>query len=202
MSPALQAKLLQVLQDGEYTRLGGNREVRVDVRVVCATNRTLEQMVAQGTFREDLYFRLNVVGIEIPLRCASGGRSCRPWWIPSCAATAPATTSACGRSPSAWWKRSSATSSPATFASWRTSSSASWCSKARSRSRRICWGPNVGAPSQATRFEQLLDELEEQAGQVPLREVGRRAALEAERNTIERVLHQTGWNRKKAAELL
>ena len=63
-------------------------------------------------------------------------------------------------------------------------------------------GPERRSAVQTTRFEQLLDELEEQAGQVPLREVGRRAAMEAERNTIERVLHQTGWNRKKAAELL
>ena len=48
MSPALQAKLLQVLQDSEFTHLGGNRDIRVDVRVVCATNRTLEQMVKEG----------------------------------------------------------------------------------------------------------------------------------------------------------
>jgi len=66
MCPALQAKLLQVLQDSEFTRLGGNREVHVDVRVVCATNRDLVEMVASGSFREDLYFRLNVVAINIP----------------------------------------------------------------------------------------------------------------------------------------
>src|SRR5262245_23756320 len=66
MSPALQAKLLQVLQDREFTRLGSNQEIRVDVRVVCATNRRLIEMVAEGRFREDLYFRLNVVSLEIP----------------------------------------------------------------------------------------------------------------------------------------
>src|SRR5712691_595558 len=66
MSPALQAKLLQVLQDGEFSRLGGKHDVHVDVRVVAATNRDLEQAVANGQFREDLFFRLNVVSVTMP----------------------------------------------------------------------------------------------------------------------------------------
>jgi two-component system response regulator AtoC len=66
MTPALQAKLLQVLQDGEFSRLGGKHDVRVDVRIVAATNRDLEQAVASGQFREDLFFRLNVVCIQLP----------------------------------------------------------------------------------------------------------------------------------------
>ena len=61
MSFPLQAKLLQVLQDGEFSRLGGKHDVQVDVRVIAATNRDLETAVADGQFREDLYFRLNVV---------------------------------------------------------------------------------------------------------------------------------------------
>jgi two-component system, NtrC family, response regulator AtoC len=63
---ALQAKLLQVLQDGEFSRLGGKRDVQGDVRVITATNRDLETAVAEGTYREDLYFRLNVVTISLP----------------------------------------------------------------------------------------------------------------------------------------
>jgi two-component system response regulator AtoC len=66
MSPALQAKLLQVLQDGEFARLGGKHDVHVDVRIVAATNRDLEQLTADGQFREDLFFRLNVVSIQLP----------------------------------------------------------------------------------------------------------------------------------------
>ena len=66
MSPGLQAKLLQVLQDRQFTRLGGNKDVDVNVRIVCATHRPLLKMVAGNTFREDLYFRLNVVNIQIP----------------------------------------------------------------------------------------------------------------------------------------
>jgi two-component system response regulator AtoC len=66
MSFPLQAKLLQVLQDGEFSRLGGKHDVRVDVRVIAATNRNLEQAVSDGLFREDLFFRLNVVAIMLP----------------------------------------------------------------------------------------------------------------------------------------
>jgi two-component system, NtrC family, response regulator AtoC len=66
MGAPLQSKLLQVLQDGEFGRLGGRRDVHVDVRVVAATNRDLELAVAEGEFREDLYFRLNVVCITLP----------------------------------------------------------------------------------------------------------------------------------------
>jgi two-component system response regulator AtoC len=66
MSFPLQAKLLQVLQDGEFSRLGGKHDVHVDVRVITATNRDLETAVADGSFREDLYFRLNVVTIALP----------------------------------------------------------------------------------------------------------------------------------------
>jgi transcriptional regulator with PAS, ATPase and Fis domain len=66
ISYPLQAKLLQVLQDGEFARLGGKADVRVDVRLVAATNRDLDIAVASGQFREDLYFRLNVVTINLP----------------------------------------------------------------------------------------------------------------------------------------
>src|SRR5918994_287225 len=66
MSANTQAKILRVLQEHEFERLGGTRTLRVDVRVIAATNRTLPQMVANGQFREDLYYRLNVVSIDMP----------------------------------------------------------------------------------------------------------------------------------------
>jgi len=66
MHPALQAKLLQVLQDEEYYRVGGKRPLRADARVVVATNRVLEEEIARGNFREDLYYRLNVVSVHVP----------------------------------------------------------------------------------------------------------------------------------------
>ncbi|OGQ97899.1 MAG: hypothetical protein A2505_05205 [Deltaproteobacteria bacterium RIFOXYD12_FULL_55_16] len=66
MPIGLQAKLLRVLQDGGFERLGGAETIKVDVRIIAATNKNLEEMVKVGTFREDLYYRLNVVCIELP----------------------------------------------------------------------------------------------------------------------------------------
>ncbi len=66
MSPALQAKLLRVTQDGGFQRVGSNREVRTNARILAASNRNLEEEVKAGRFREDLYYRLNVVELNIP----------------------------------------------------------------------------------------------------------------------------------------
>jgi len=66
MSPNTQAKILRVLQEHEFERLGGTRTIKVDVRLIAATNRDLPSMVAGGLFREDLYYRLNVVTIDMP----------------------------------------------------------------------------------------------------------------------------------------
>jgi transcriptional regulator with GAF, ATPase, and Fis domain len=69
MSPAAQAKFLRVLQEREFQRLGGTRTLRADVRIVAATNRDLPRAIANGTFREDLYYRLNVFAIRLPPLC-------------------------------------------------------------------------------------------------------------------------------------
>ena len=63
---SLQAKLLQLLQDGHFCRIGGQEDRRVHVRVVCATNRRLETEIANGRFRQDLFYRINVVSLELP----------------------------------------------------------------------------------------------------------------------------------------
>ncbi len=66
MSPLIQAKLLRVLQEQAFERVGGNSTINVDVRIIAATNRDLEQLAADGLFRRDLYFRLSVVSIQLP----------------------------------------------------------------------------------------------------------------------------------------
>ena len=66
ISSSFQAKLLRVLQEGEFERVGGAATIKVDTRLICATNRNLEDMVAAGTFRADLYYRINVIAIQLP----------------------------------------------------------------------------------------------------------------------------------------
>lgn len=66
LSLEMQVKLLRVLQEKSFYRLGGTKEIEVDVRIIAATNRDLEQLVEEGKFREDLFYRLNVALIELP----------------------------------------------------------------------------------------------------------------------------------------
>src|SRR6202140_2097503 len=63
---SLQAKLLQLLQDGQFSRIGGQEDMHVKLRVICATNRDLEQKIVNGRFRQDLFYRINVVNIQLP----------------------------------------------------------------------------------------------------------------------------------------
>jgi DNA-binding NtrC family response regulator len=65
-SPAMQVKLLRVLQDGEFERVGDSKTIKIDIRVIAATNQDLTELIAQGKFRKDLYYRLNIINIEVP----------------------------------------------------------------------------------------------------------------------------------------
>ena len=201
MSPALQAKLLQVLQDSQFTRLGGNREVTVDIRVVCATHRPLLSMVADKSFREDLYFRLNVVNIQIPpLRH-------RRDEIPELVERFLARYSA-------EYGRPLPTLSEDLKESFQSYGFPGNVRELENMVKRIVvlgsqasimteLASTGGAHSaKAEGFNQLLSEIEDTAGDIPLREVGKRVALEVEREAIEVALEQTGSNRKKAALLL
>ena len=66
MAPNLQAKLLKVIEEGEFYRVGGTRPIKVDVRFIAATNQNVRTVIAEGRFREDLYYRLNIMEISIP----------------------------------------------------------------------------------------------------------------------------------------
>jgi len=65
-SPAMQVKLLRVLQDGELERVGDSKTIKVDIRIIAATNQNLQELIAQGKFRKDLFYRLNIINIELP----------------------------------------------------------------------------------------------------------------------------------------
>ena len=73
LQPAVQAKLLRVLESGEFIRVGGQKAISVDVRIIAATNRRLEEAIEEGTFRSDLYYRLNVVSVDLPPLRERGG---------------------------------------------------------------------------------------------------------------------------------
>ena len=201
MSPALQAKMLQVLQDSVFTRLGGHEEIRVDVQVVSATNRPLVEMVAQNQFREDLYFRLNVVNIPIPpLRE-------RREELPDLVDTFL-------RRYSTQYDKAHHGPSPDLMAAFERYAFPGNVRELENMIKRIVVLESeesileeiarreAGEPGGRTGLQSLLEEIEETAGDVPLREVGRRVAQQAEREAIQRVLRHTGWNRKQAAKLL
>ncbi len=201
MSPGLQAKLLQVLQDSEFTRLGGHREVVVDVRVVCATHRPLLDMVQDGQFREDLYFRLNVVNVQVPpLRE-------RRDEMRDLVETFLDRYSIRYDRP----RRELSTELMSAFERYAFPGNVRELENMIKRvvvlesedsildelARR-----EAGERRNRSLLQGLLEEIEETAGEVPLREVGRRFAHEAERETIEQALQRTQWNRKKAAKLV
>lgn len=201
MSPSLQAKLLQVLQDSEFTRLGGNREVRVDVRVVCATNRSLVDMVADGGFREDLFFRLNVVAIDIPpLRD-------RRDEVPLLVETFMSRYAAL-------YERPDHGLSQQLIEAMNQYGFPGNVRELENMIKRVIVlesevsvlsdlrRPRSSRSERRAELDAILSEMEETAGDLPLREVGRRFALEIEREAIEHMLKLTGWNRKQAAARL
>lgn len=206
MHPALQAKLLHVLQDGSFSRLGGKREISVDVRVLAATNKGLEQAVLDGQFREDLFYRLNVITIHIPplrerreeipvLLTYFHTKYCEVY----------------GKNPQ-----------PFSDAAVQRMLEYAWPGNIRELENLVKRYVIVGNEAQITRelahprypvqspsinaapeVSSLGRSLALNADESPsLLEVGRRAAMKAEHEMIERVLHQTRWNRRQAAKIL
>jgi two-component system response regulator AtoC len=200
MSPPLQAKLLQVLQDGRFSRLGGNREIAVDVRVVCATHRKLDEMVREGSFREDLFFRLNVVKVFLPP--LSERREEIPLLVNNFL-----------RRGAARYRKPIPRMSDRLMKAFERYPFPGNVRELENMVKRIVvlesediildeMARRERGARGGTSMLDLIEEIERTAGEIPLREVGRRVAMEAERATIDRALHYTNWNRKRAARLL
>jgi two-component system response regulator AtoC len=204
MAPSLQAKLLHVLQDSEYSRLGGKKNVLVDVRIIAATNQNLEKAMAEGTFREDLFYRLNVVSIlvpplrerkeEISLLCDHFMRKFNRKY------------------------GSSVTTMPARL--MQTLTRYDWPGNIRElenvmKRLAILQNPEqvieeltqkVNLRHEGEKQEMVETEWEEPlgaaAGSSGLKHMSKSLTSNAEREMIVRTLQQTQWNRKQAAELL
>jgi two-component system, NtrC family, response regulator AtoC len=222
MQLSLQPKLLQVLQEGEFSRLGGRQDVRVDARVIAATNRDLEQAVADGQFREDLFFRLNVVCITVPpLRQRRD--------------EIPLLTEFFLRQYCERYNKPPVTMSADTQ---RLFDAHRWPGNVRELENVVKRMVILGADEPVRReLEEALASRTRLPGPIPaleparavhhptdarpvqvavapaappppaapvgsLKDIARRAAREAERGLIYRTLQQTRWNRREAAELL
>jgi len=214
---ALQAKLLQVLQDGEFARLGGKRDVRVDVRVIAATNRDLDRAVADGQFREDLYFRLNVVSINMPPL-----RERRQ--------EIPALTDHFLKKYSVLYRKRCIELSPETR---RQLTAYDWPGNVRELEnlvkRAVVLGSDTAIGKEIARAQTVAQRpaaiaarpaapavqpppvaapppapagADAEPGSYSLKDISRTAAREAERELILKMLQQTRWNRKETAAML
>jgi DNA-binding NtrC family response regulator len=216
MHPALQAKLLHVLQDGEFARLGGKKDISVDVRVLAATNKPLERAVGEGLFREDLFYRLNVVTVHIPplrerreeipifldyfLRKYSEYYGKHP---------APFSEYAIGRMMEYVWPGNIRELENLVKRYVIVGNEAQIIRELSTHKPVIS---STSAQREQPRTEPVVEAISE--AQAPsngaggtdnspsLLEIGRRAAMIAEREAIERVLAQTRWNRRQAAKIL
>jgi len=201
MSPDLQAKLLHAIQDGSFSRIGSHEERKVDVRLICATHRDLEQMIVDGSFRQDLYFRINVVELMIPPL-----RERRDEVIPLFEAFLVSFSRKWGKPVPAISRRIREELSRYSFpGNVRELENMAKRVVILQDAEYVLSELEAGVRSSAeadSAMRRVLEELEETAGFVPLLEVGRRAAAEVEYHVLDRVLASTNWNRKQAARLL
>jgi two-component system response regulator AtoC len=216
MHPALQAKLLHVLQDHEFSRLGGKRDIQVDVRVLAATNKPLERAVEDGVFREDLFYRLNVVTIHIPplrerreeipvfldffFSKYSQHYSKHPPKLSEHAVTRIMDYAWPGniRELENLVKRYVIVGNEAQIIRELSTHKPIVSSRAAAQSATGSEETAIPATISPIQTNGNHNEFEMPS----LLEIGRRAAMQAEREAIERVLAQTRWNRRQAAKIL
>jgi two-component system, NtrC family, response regulator AtoC len=191
MDTPLQAKLLQLLQDGQYYRIGGQEDRHVELRVICATNRRLELEIANGRFRQDLFYRINVVNIELPpLRSRTED-------IPELVAYFLQIHRA----------RHSMQARPLSPSALQLLGRHSWPGNIRELEnlieRYVILGSEDAITSELLRREQTHTPREIPfEGQIHLKEVTRQAVDDLERKIILSVLEANRWNRKRTAKAL
>src|SRR3989441_7368240 len=191
LEPAIQAKLLQLLQDGQFCRIGAQGERQVEARVVCATNRQLQQAVQSGALRQDLFYRINVVTIQLPpLRE-------RREDIPMLANYFLETCS----------KKYSCQVRPLSNRLLGSLQKYQWPGNIRELEnlvrRYVILGPREGMiDALASGDSNYLDPEIPRDGVIPLKKVVRQAVKQLERKIILRVLEANRWNRKMAAHAL
>jgi transcriptional regulator with GAF, ATPase, and Fis domain len=197
MSLSLQGKLLQVLQDREFSRLGGKKDIRVDVRVLVATNKNMEEGIKNGRFREDLYYRLNVVNIHLPpLR---ERREEIPLFVEYFL--------------DKFSKKHGRKAPPLSDETMKAFSEHQWVGNVRELENVIQRLVVLG--NEDTIVEELTpavkeDPISEKKKKMvsakkiwpSLREVHQEAVKKAESEMIQKALEMTNWNRKKAADIL
>lgn len=191
LSLAMQSKLLQVLQDGKFCRIGGQEDTRSEARVICATNRDLKQEIEEGTFREDLFYRINVVNITLPpLRERTAD-------IPELAEYFRAHFNM------VYNRRVPPISAPLL----RVLQAYQWPGNIRQLENMIkryvvlgtetCIVNDLSEPAPSL-FEVAIPE----QGPVPLKKMTQQATRRLERQIILKVLQSHHWNRRRAAEVL
>jgi two-component system response regulator AtoC len=205
MHPSLQAKLLQVLQDGEFSRLGSESDVHVDTRIIAATNRNLEEAVADGSFREDLYYRLNVVTVHlpplrerkdaIPLLIEQFLQKNNEQYNKSHKQLRPETMEALHRYD---WPGNIRELENMIRRMVVLGNEHAVIDEIEQLSKRVDSGEEV---KDSLDLDALGADFSSEQG-IDLKRISRRAAQLAEKRVIERVLEQTRWNRKEAAERL
>ncbi|OPZ58974.1 MAG: Transcriptional regulatory protein ZraR [Deltaproteobacteria bacterium ADurb.Bin510] len=197
MSPNLQVKLLRVIQEREFERVGGARTLKADVRLIAATNKNLEEEVAKGRFREDLYYRLNVIPLNLPpLRERNGDiELLAEHFVTSYAASHPTCTVA-GFSPEAL----------SALKRYRWPGNVRELENLIERMAVLCEGPLIELSDLPEKFTNLPPQ-ERISGRMSLElpEDGldlAEAVGEFERNIILQALNRTDWVKNRAAQLL
>jgi two-component system response regulator AtoC len=191
LDPALQAKLLQVLQDGQFCRIGDSEEKHVEARIICATNRQIEQAIEAGSFRTDLFYRINVINIYMP-RLRE-----RPEDIPSLAEYFLGHFN----------QQFQRNAPPFSKEIIQLFQNRDWPGNIRELQNRVARYVILGSEEVLTLapYEKRTVPIPLEVGEdgtIPLKRISKQAVREMERNLILKVLQANHWNRRRTAQIL